>query len=104
MKTARNCLDNSGAGHATRYMWNNSYFIIMNHIADLYYENVDCSLKLLPKLTNEHFKLTSYLVMNVRLAVQVLSSSFGNVLNKFGQPETAGTAKLCLMMDSFLTV
>ena len=41
MKTARNCLPNSGAGQATRYMWNNSYFIIMNHIADLYYENVD---------------------------------------------------------------
>ena len=44
MKTARNCLPNSGAGQATRYMWNNSYFIIMNHIADLYYENVDCGL------------------------------------------------------------
>ena len=44
MKTARNCLANSGAGQATRYMWNNGYFIIMNHIADLYYENVDCGL------------------------------------------------------------
>ena len=73
----------------------------MNHIADLYYENVDCGLKLLPKLTNEHFKLTSYSVMNVQLAVQVLSSSVGNVLNEFGPPETAGTAKFCLMMDSF---
>ena len=57
--------------------------------------------KLLPKLTNEHLKLTSYAVMNIRLAVQVLSSSVGNVLNEFGPPETAGTAKLCLMMDSF---
>ena len=101
MKTARNCLANSGAGRATRYMWNNGYFIIMNRIADLYYENVDSGLKLLPKLTNEHFKLTSYSVMNVRLAVQVLSSSVGNVLKEFGPPETAGTAKFCLMMDSF---
>ena len=73
----------------------------MNHIADLYYENVDYGLKLLPKLTNEHFKLTSYSVMNVRLAVQVLSSSVGNLLNEFGQPEAAGTGKFCLMMDSF---
>ena len=81
MKTARKCLANSGAGRVTRYMWNKGYFIIMNHIEDLYYENVDCGLKLLPKLTNEHFKLTSYSVMNVRLAVQVLSSSVGNVLN-----------------------
>ena len=67
MKTARNCLANSGAEGAT-----SGYFIIVNHIADLYYENVDCALKLLPKLTNEHFKLTSYSVMNVRPAVQVL--------------------------------
>ena len=60
--------------------------------------------KLLPKLTNEHLKLTWYAVMNIRLAVHVLSSSVGNVLNEFGPPETAGTAKFCLMMDSFLTV
>ena len=39
--------------------------------------------------------------MNIRLAVHVLSSSVGNVLNEFGPPETAGTAKFCLMMDSF---
>ena len=76
-------------------------FYIINHTADLSYENEDYGLKLLPKLTNEHFKLTSYSVMNVRLAVQVLSSSAGNVLNKFGSPEAAETAKLCLMMDSF---
>ena len=73
----------------------------MNHIADLYYENVDYGLKLLPKLTNEHFKLMSFSVKNVRLAVQALSSSVGNVLNEFGPPEAAGTAKFCLMMDCF---
>ena len=101
MKTARNCLANSGAGQATRYMWNNGYFIIMNHIAYLYYENKDCGLKLLLKLTNEHFKLTWYSVLNLRLAEQVLSSSTGNALNGFGPPEAAGTAKFCLMMDSF---
>ena len=56
MKTARNCLANSGAGRATRYMWNSGYFIVMNHIAVLYYENVDYDLTLLPKLTNKHFK------------------------------------------------
>ena len=39
--------------------------------------------------------------MNIRLAVQVLSSSVGNVLNEFGPPKIAGTAKLCLMVDSF---
>ena len=73
----------------------------MNHIADLYYESIDYGLKLLPKLTNEHFKLTSYSVMNVKLAVQVLSSSVGNLLNEFGPPEAAGIAKFCLMLESF---
>ena len=58
IKPARNCLAKSAGGQATRYMWNNGYFIIMNHIAYLYYENKDCGLKLLLKLTNEHFKLT----------------------------------------------
>ena len=40
-------------------------------------------LKYLPKLTNEHFQLTSYSVMNVRLVVQVFSFSVGKVLQEF---------------------
>ena len=42
--------------------------------------------------------------MNVRLAVQILSSSVSNVLSKYGPPEAQKTARLCLMMDSFFDI
>ena len=57
-------------------------------------------LKYLPKLTKEHFQLTLCSVMNVRLAVQVLSFSIGKVLQEFGPPDGEGTAKFCILMDS----
>ena len=104
IKTARNCLSNSGAGRGTRFMWNGGMFIIWNHVADIFYEDRECGLHLLPKLTYEHIKLSSFSVMNVKLAAQVLSSSVSNVLNNFGPPEAAGTAKFCSMMDSFFDI
>ena len=39
--------------------------------------------------------------MRVNLAAQVLSASVAAVLKAFSPPETAGTAKLCEMVDSF---
>ena len=38
--------------------------------------------------------------MNVKLAAQVLSSTVSTTLTSYGPPEAAGTAKLCLLMDS----
>ena len=73
----------------------------MSHRANLYYESLDIGLKYLPQLTNEHLQLTSYSVLNVRLAVQVLSFLVGKVLQEFGPQDAAGTAKLCMLMDSF---
>ena len=40
--------------------------------------------------------------MRVDLAAQVLSASVAAVLKAFSPPETAGTAKLCEMMDSLI--
>ena len=68
MKTARNCLYNSGKGRYTRYMWKNGMFILWNHISDIFYEDRECDLYILPKLTNENIKLTPYSKMNVRPA------------------------------------
>ena len=45
--------------------------------------------------------LTSFSVMRVRLAAQVLSETLGSVLNSFGPADAEGTAKFCLMMDTF---
>lgn len=48
--------------------------------------------------------LTSYSIMNVKLAAQVLSESMSKVLKAFGPAEAAGTANFCLMMDSFFDI
>ena len=51
---------------------------------------------MLNRLTSDHINLTPYSVMRVGLAAQVLSETVGSVLNQFGPPEAAGTAKFCL--------
>ena len=42
--------------------------------------------------------------MNVKLAAQVLSSTVSKILMSRGHPEAAGTAKFCLLMDSFFDI
>ena len=65
---------------------------------------VNVVLHLMPKLSYDHIKLSSYSVMNVKLAAQVLSSTVGNVLSNFGPPEAAETSKFCIMMDNFFDI
>ena len=101
IKTSRNCLANSGSGRSSRYMWNNGLHILWSHITQLYYEDLECGLRLVNKLTSDHINLTPYSVMRVYLAAQVLSETVGNVLKEFGPPECAGTSQFCLMMDKF---
>ena len=101
LKTARNCLLNSGSGKFTRYMWNGGMFLLWNHIADIFYEDQECGLHIFPKLCIKHIKLTSYSIMNVKIAAQVLSSTVSKVLLKHGPLEAAGTAKFCSLMDVF---
>ena len=82
-------------------MWNDGHYLLWQHIVQLFYQDVENGLKLLPRLTFDHIKLTSYSTMRVNLAAQVLSTSVAAVLKAFSPPETAGTAKLCEMVDSF---
>ena len=82
-------------------MWNDGQYILWQHITQLFYEDAENGLKLLPKLTQDHIKLNSYSVMRVNLAAQVLSATVSAVLTTFGSPESSGTAKLCEMVDSF---
>ena len=70
----------------------------------MFHEDFKCGLHLLPKLTYDHIKLTSYSKMNLRLAAQVLSSSVSKVLTEFASPETAETAKYCHNMDTFFDI
>eukprot|EP00794_Sanderia_malayensis_P013195 gene13195-14544_t len=101
MKTARNCLASSGEGSSGRLMWNGDHFLVWSHISQLVKEDLECGLHLLPKLTNEHIKLTPFSKMNVKLAVQVLSSSVAEVLKAFGSQKARGTAQFCFMFDQF---
>lgn len=70
-------------------MWNDGQYILWQHIAQLFYEDAENGLKLLPKLTQDHIKLNSYSVMRVNLADQVLSATVSAVLTTFGSPESS---------------
>ena len=84
VKTTRNCLKSSGSGSCTRYIWNNGQYILWQHITEIFYQDIDSGLKLLPKLTYEHVNLNAYSVMQMNLAAQVLSASVAAVLKSFG--------------------
>ena len=101
IKTTRNCLLHSGSSTCTRYMWNNGMYLLWQHITQMFFQDIDSGLRLLPKLTYDHINLNSYSVMRVSFAAQVLSASVSAVLKSFGPPEAQGTAKLCEMVDGF---
>ena len=82
-------------------MWNDGLFILWQHIAHLFYQDIESGIKLLPKLTYDHINVTSFSAMWVNLAAQLLSASVAAVLRSFSPTDTAGTAKLCEMVDSF---
>ena len=71
-KTLRNSLKSSTHGQSIRYMWNDEYNILWNHISDLFYEDLEYGMHLLPNITLEHINLTSHSKMNVRLAAKFL--------------------------------
>ena len=99
--TTRNCLSSSGSGKFTFCMWNGGMFLLLDHIADIFYEDQECGLHILPKLCIEHIKVTPYSIMNVKLALQVIISTVSKVFLKYVPPEAAGTVKFCSLMDMF---
>ena len=101
VKTTRNCLLHSGSGNCTRYMWNDGLFILWQPITQIFYQDMENGLKLLPKLTYDHINLNSYSIMRVNLVAQVLNASVAAVLKSFGPPEAAATATFREMIDGF---
>lgn len=99
MKTARNCLYNSGSGSRSRLMRNNGNYLLFHHIANLFYSDQELALHSVPKLTLDHVVLTSYSKMKVKLATQVLSKSVAMAFEESGDKEVLGTAKFCQMMN-----
>ena len=100
MKTARNCLYNSGSGSCSRYMWNDGKYLLFRHIADLFYSDQEFALHSLPKLTMDHIVLTPYSKMKVKLATQILSRTVATSLEESGDEEVLGTALFCSMISS----
>ena len=82
-------------------MWNDGNYVLWQHIVQLFYQDVENGLKLMPWLTYDHIKLNSYSTMRVSLAAQILSATVAAVMKSFGPPDATGTAKLCEMMDSY---
>ncbi|KAJ8025305.1 Transposable element P transposase [Holothuria leucospilota] len=101
IKTARNCLYQSGCGNNTRCMWNGGKHLMWQHIVRLYHIDMEHSLKILPKITYDHIHLTPYSKMRVNLAAQVLSSTMAIALKKYGGGQAAATAKFCELVDAF---
>ena len=46
IETERNCISNSGSGRATRFMWNNVFFILWSNISHLYHDDLESGLRL----------------------------------------------------------
>lgn len=101
IKTARNCLSNSGTSKGTRYMWNEGEYLLWHHIEHAYNDELQNGTKVLTKLTNDHIYLNPYSIMVVKYAAQVLSKTVSCVLKEFESPETYGTAVYCEMVDNF---
>ena len=87
-------------GTFTRHMWNGND-IIWYHFKKLFNDERERSLKLIPKLTSDHFNLTPFSVMNVRLATQVLSDTVSNVIESYYPAYMQKTAELCKFADKF---
>ena len=73
--------------------------LLWSHISKFYFNDLDSGLKMLPKLTSDHFNLTPFSIMRVHLAAQVLSDTVAVCMDKFGPCEVSATAKFCSMME-----
>lgn len=101
LKTARNCLHHSGFGKEGRCMWNNGFYLLWGHIIQMYNEDSQNGVKLLPRITDQHVFLNSFSVMTVKYAVQVLSNSMSIALKEFGPAEATATSKFCNYLNLF---
>ena len=103
MKMARNCFHHSGMNRHSHCMWNNGY-LAWSHIQRLVNDEIDNGLKLVPKLSQQHTNLTSYSVMIVHLAVQILSEITSKILKIYCPNDTSAPSHFLLMMDKFFDI
>ena len=76
--------------------------MVSNHIAQLYFSDLEHGLHQLPKLTADHINLNSYSKMKVSFAAQVLSNTVSQaLLQHYTSGEADETARFCSMINSF---
>lgn len=83
-------------------MWNDGGYILWQPIVQMYYQDSQNGLTLMPRITFNHIKLNAYSTIRVSLAAQVLSTTGAAVLSSFGPPNAQSTSKLCQIMVHFL--
>ena len=74
--------------------------IVWHHISDIFFEDRECCLHILPQLSDEHIMLTHCSKMNVSPAAQVLSS-VSKVLLAYGPLNSPEKARFCLLVMDF---
>ena len=82
-------------------MWNDRKYLLWQHIVQVYKDELENGLKILPKLTWDHLYPTPFSVIIVKYAVQILSKTMSVALSTFETPESTATAEYCEMIDSF---
>ncbi|XP_070545584.1 uncharacterized protein [Ptychodera flava] len=101
IKTARNCFANSYSHKRSRRMWRNHKDISWLHIVNLYEQQSAGLYRTVMKLTRSHVHLTSFSVMRVNLAAQVLSRSVANAIEASGCQQVTETVKFIRMFNKF---
>ena len=102
IKTARNCFSNSGYHKNTRNLWKNGKNIIWLHILRLFEEHCELSIySPCPKISRSHVELTSFSIMKVNLAAQILSSTVANSLEMCYGDTVSETINFIRHMNKF---
>ena len=56
-------------------MWNDRKYLLWQHIIQVYQDELENGLNILPKLTRDQVYLTPFSVMTVKYAVQIFSET-----------------------------
>ena len=99
IKTVRNNLENSHGNQNSKSLMKDGISISWSHITSTVEEDLSRGLVRLPKLKEEHIRLSPQLRMRVGLAAQVLSNSMAKALLARDQPQFSKTAEFCQMFD-----
>ena len=76
--------------------------MLWNHIAQLYFSDLDNGLHQLPKLFADHINLNSYSKMKVSFVAQVWSNTVSQALwRHYTSGEADETARFCSMINTF---